>query len=71
MDNVNSPPHYNQGAIECIDAIEAALGSNAEYYYQGNILKYVWRYKYKSGVEDLEKAKWYLNRMIDYLKSNA
>tara|TARA_R110002020_G_scaffold380766_2_gene591939 strand:- start:1288 stop:1599 length:312 start_codon:yes stop_codon:yes gene_type:complete len=61
---VNHPPHYNQKGIECIDAIEAATDDGFEYYLQGNIMKYIWRYRYKNGVQDLEKAKWYLNRLI-------
>jgi hypothetical protein len=63
-DMVNSPPHYNQRGIECIDAIEAATGDGYEYYLQGNIMKYVWRYRYKNGGEDLKKARWYLDKLI-------
>ena len=63
-DNVNSPPHYNKSGIECIDAIRAATDSGFEYYLQGNILKYIWRYHYKNGTEDLKKAQWYLNKLI-------
>ena len=64
IDMVNSPPHYNKAGIETIDAIMAATDEGLEYYLQGNIIKYVWRYRYKNGVEDLEKAQWYLNRLI-------
>jgi hypothetical protein len=64
-DMVNSPPHYNQAGIECIDAIKAATGDGCEYYLQGNIMKYVWRYRYKNGVEDLKKARWYLDKLIE------
>ena len=64
-DNVNKPPHYNQSGIECIDAIQAATGDGFEYYLQGNILKYLWRYRYKNGIEDLRKAQWYLNKLIE------
>ena len=64
LDMVNSPPHYNKAGIECIDAIQAATEEGFEYYLQGNILKYLWRYRYKNGVEDLEKAKWYLEKLI-------
>ena len=64
-DNVNKPPHYNQSGIECIDAIQAATGDGYEYYLQGNILKYLWRYRYKNGIEDLRKAQWYLNKLIE------
>jgi hypothetical protein len=65
IDMVNSPPHYNQAGIECIDAIEAATGDGYEYYLQGNIMKYLWRYRYKNGVEDLKKAQWYLGKLIE------
>lgn len=64
-DNVNKPPHYNQSGIECIDAIQAATGDGFEYYLQGNIMKYLWRYRYKNGIEDLKKAQWYLNKLIE------
>ena len=41
-----------------------------EYYLQGNIMKYLWRYRYKNGVEDLKKAQWYLNELIDELEKD-
>lgn len=59
-DPVNSPAHYTQGEMEVITAIEG-LGLD---YHQGNVLKYVARYRYKNGLEDLRKAKWYIDRMI-------
>ena len=65
FDMVNHPPHYNQKGIECIDAIESATDDGFEYYLQGNIIKYLWRYRYKNGVQDLKKASWYLNRLIE------
>ncbi len=68
VDLVNSPPHYNVGGIECIDAILSATNHNKEGYLQGNILKYVWRYDYKGGLEDLQKAQWYLNKLIEVYK---
>ena len=64
-DMVNSPPHYNQAGVECIDAIRAATDDGYEYYLQGNIIKYLWRYRYKNGVEDLKKAQWYLQKLIE------
>ena len=64
-DMVNSPPHYNNSDIECIDAIAAALGEGFEYYLQGNVMKYLWRYRYKNGTEDLNKAQWYLNKLTE------
>lgn len=60
-DNVNHPPHYTAGTMEVIDAIEGLeLGFHA-----GNVVKYVARYKLKGGVEDLRKARWYLERLIE------
>jgi len=67
MDMVNSPPHYNKNGIETIDAIRAMTDDGYEYYLQGNIMKYLWRYRYKNGVEDLKKAQWYLNELIEEL----
>lgn len=65
-DNVNHPEHYTSGGIECIDAIRASLG-DPEFadYCKGNVLKYIWRYRHKNGVEDLRKAQVYLNWMIE------
>lgn len=63
-DSVNHPSHYTAGLIECIDAIESALGAvGFTYYCQGNALKYLWRWRNKGGVEDLDKAIWYIERM--------
>ena len=71
-DAVNHPPHYNKGGIECIDAIEAML-TQEEFigYLRGNSLKYRWRFRYKNGVQDLEKATWYENKLLETLKENA
>ena len=71
QDMVNSPPHYNQHGIECIDAIQACTSDGFEFYLQGNILKYLWRYKYKNGVEDLKKASWYLNKLIEIANDDS
>jgi hypothetical protein len=71
VDMVNSPPHYNQTGIECIHAISAATGDGYKYYLQGNIMKYLWRFDYKDKpVEDLEKAKWYLDKLIEEVMAN-
>lgn len=71
-DNVNHPSHYTQGDIECIDAIEAAVTglSGIEAVCTGNAIKYLWRWKQKNGVEDLKKARWYINRLIEREKRN-
>ena len=68
-DFVNHPPHY-QGAIECINAIEASMEPRAfKGFLKGNIQKYVWRYEEKGGVESLQKAQWYLNRLISTIET--
>ena len=65
-DPVNAPQHYNSGNIECIEAIQESMPKEAyKGYLKGNCLKYLWRYDYKGKPsEDLEKAGWYLNRLI-------
>tara|TARA_R110000803_G_scaffold11242_1_gene33737 strand:+ start:163 stop:381 length:219 start_codon:yes stop_codon:yes gene_type:complete len=63
-DMINNPSHYTTSEIECIDAIEAMLGDDFPAFLQGNITKYLWRFKHKNGVEDLKKAQWYLNKLI-------
>ena len=70
-DMVNNPPHYNKSGIETIDAIKAMTDDGYEYYLQGNIMKYLWRYRYKNGVEDLKKAQWYLNELIEELEDGS
>ena len=66
IDVVNNPQHYNTGNIECIEAIQESMSSEAfKGYLKGNTMKYLWRYDYKGKPsEDLEKAGWYLNRLI-------
>lgn len=68
-DNVNSPAHYRQGGIECIEAIKASMSEEGfRDYLKGNVMKYIWRYEHKGkAIEDIEKAIWYLNRLKDEL----
>lgn len=61
-DLVNSPSHYNQGNIETIDKILDTVEDPASYLL-GNIIKYVSRYKHKNGIQDLDKAEWYLKKL--------
>ena len=73
-DNVNHPTHYQStNGIECIDAILAMTGDMVdgdEAFLVGTVLKYIWRYQKKANpVEDLEKAKWYLDKLITVLKN--
>jgi hypothetical protein len=67
---VTQPDHYNKGAIEAIEAIKASMHPQ-EYkgYLKGNCLKYLWRYEYKNGVEDLRKARVYLDWLIKEVAS--
>ena len=69
-DMVAHPPHYNQGGIECIEAIKsAAVGKTGiEAVCVANVIKYLWRYETKNGLEDVRKAQWYLNRLIKELE---
>ena len=66
LEKVNHPSHYNQGSIECIDAIESATKelSGVDAFCTGNSIKYMWRWKQKGGLDDLKKAKWYIERLI-------
>lgn len=65
-DNVNNPSHYNKGGIECIDAIQSSMTKEAFCgYLKGSVQKYMWRYENKGGVESLQKAQWYLNKLIE------
>jgi hypothetical protein len=68
-DSVNHPAHYTSGDIECIEAIEAALGTTGFVdYCKGNAIKYLWRAGLKwDAKEDLQKAAWYANRAANTL----
>lgn len=73
-DNVNHPDHYKSSSgLEAIDVIEAFTAelTGLEAVCTGNALKYILRWKKKNGVEDLKKARWYLNRMIKNLESDG
>lgn len=69
-DNVNHPPHYTDGGIECIEAIEAQL-TPEEYqgYLRGNCVKYLWRWRMKGGITDLQKSQWYMDRLITFTEA--
>ena len=66
-DMVNHPAHYTQGGIECIDAIKAAVTglTGIEAVCTGNIIRYIWRWKFKNGLEDLKKCRWYIDKLIE------
>lgn len=67
MNDPVNPNHYKAGKIECIDAIESATEglTGIEAYNTGSIIKYIWRWKRKNGLEDLKKARWYLDKLIE------
>jgi hypothetical protein len=72
-DSVNAPAHYLHGKKETIDVITDCM-TNDEFhgYLKGNILKYVSRYKWKGEpLEDLQKASWYLNRLIKEVSNGS
>lgn len=66
MDNVNKPQHYTYGKYECIDVIKEITKdlTGEEAFCIGNAIKYLWRWKHKNGIEDIKKARWYLDRII-------
>ena len=69
-DMVNEPPHYTQGNIQCIDAMEAAFGKEAVAIWSKlNAFKYIWRAVHKNGMEDIDKAIWYLNKHKELMTS--
>jgi hypothetical protein len=72
-DVVNHPNHYTFGGIECIDAIRVVTSglSGFEAYCTGTVLKYLWRWKHKNGLEDLKKAEVYLRWLIEEVEPDA
>lgn len=65
-DAVNHPTHYTQGGIECIDAMQSAFGKDElAAYCKIAAFKYLWREESKGGTEDIKKAIWYLNKLIE------
>ena len=70
FDSVKKPEHYNYGTVECIDVIKNILGKKGFIdYCQGNAIKYIFRAKHKGNfIEDIKKADWYLNRIIQEME---
>lgn len=69
MDNVNHPSHYEVGKYQCIDVMEEVFGKEAvDNFCLLNSFKYIWRANRKNGLEDLQKAQWYINRLIESKK---
>ena len=71
VDMVNHPAHYTQGGIECIDCIKSAIVGKVgiEAFCVGNAIKYLFRYEEKNGIEDVKKARWYIDRLITELEN--
>jgi|TARA_R100001530_G_scaffold37086_2_gene28837 hypothetical protein len=68
-DPVNFPAHYNKGGIGCIDAIKSCQGDGFKYYLQASAIKYLWRHEHKGKpIQDLEKAKWFINKLIEVIQ---
>lgn len=68
-DAVNHPEHYTVGPVEVIDIIRQQQGSAVEFHYEAALLKYVLRWRYKNGLEDLQKARVYLDWLIEQKQS--
>ena len=68
-DAVNHPEHYNQNGVETIETIKNSMSQEGfRGYLIGNIIKYICRFPFKNGLQDLEKAKWYLDKLIENVK---
>jgi len=65
-----NPEHYRQGGVEAIEAIASATvgKTGIEAVCVANILKYLWRYEMKGGIEDVRKAIWYANHLLAVLE---
>ena len=71
MEEVNHPQRYNNGNIECIDAMVDVFGQQATNDFAVlNAFKYIWRHKQKNGKQDIDKALWYLNYYKDHYQDN-
>ena len=70
-DPVSRPAHYNNGSIECISYIKQQLGSEFPKYLEGSVIKYIHRHnmKHSNNIQDLEKARWYVDRLIEHYKN--
>lgn len=66
QDIVNHPNHYNSYNREVIDTMQGSMTTEEfKGYLKGNVMKYINRYQFKNGVEDLKKAQWYLNKLTE------
>ena len=63
---IDNPEHYCKGNIECIDAMISAFGTESvSNFCLCNAFKYIWRTKAKNGIEDINKANWYLKKYLE------
>lgn len=69
-DFVNRPKHYTQGEVECFDALMSAVECKPpkEAVLVAKVIKYLWRYETKNGLQDVKKAQWYFNKLIEILE---
>ena len=72
IDNVNHPAHYEAStSIECIEAMELIFDfDDVQQFCLCNAFKYIWRHKHKNGLEDLDKAQWYINHAVQLYYDN-
>lgn len=72
VDVVNHPSHYETGKFECIDVMLETQGKEAVMgFCLCNAFKYLYRHKRKNGVEDVKKAKWYINKYIELAEKES
>lgn len=69
FDEINKPKHYNSGKMQPLDFIDANLDNLG--FYEATIIQYIFRWKLKNGLKDLEKAQFYLNRLIEIQKNEV
>lgn len=70
-DPVYHPTHYETGKFECIDVMREALGDSVvKDFCIANSFKYIYRHKRKNGVEDIKKAKWYIDKYLELEENN-
>lgn len=71
-DIVNHPGHYETGKFECIEVMQEALGTDAvKNFCVCNAFKYLYRHKRKNGLEDIKKAKWYIDKLLELSKEES
>lgn len=72
MDKINHPSYYQGESMETIDVIEDFTSKlrGVEAFDTGNCIKYLCRWSDKGGLDDLKKAQWYLNHLIEHVEEN-